>query len=71
LPFKCDLQRYNADEKARGQAEQRRRREIERRMRPRTHEDFEILYNELEAWRLLETSKINEVGLCRLNQVDT
>lgn len=54
---------YEADEKSRMKAEQRRRREIERRMRPRTHEDFEILYNELEAWRLLETSKINEANL--------
>jgi len=35
-----------------GEAEQRRRYEIERRMRPRTTADFEILYNELEAWRL-------------------
>lgn len=52
-----------ADERARMKAEQRRRREIERRMRPRTHEDFEILYNELEAWRLLETSKINDADL--------
>ena len=54
---------HEADEKARMKAEQRRRREIERRMRPRTHEDFEILYNELEAWRLMETSKINEADL--------
>lgn len=52
-----------ADDAARLKAEQRRRREIERRMRPRTHEDFEILYNELEAWRLLETSKIHEANL--------
>lgn len=52
-----------ADEKARAAAERRRRREIERRMRPRTFEDFEILYNELEAWRLLETSKIHEANL--------
>mmetsp|Transcript_30660 Transcript_30660/g.76283 ORF Transcript_30660/g.76283 Transcript_30660/m.76283 type:complete len:357 (+) Transcript_30660:179-1249(+) len=52
-----------AAEAARAKAEARRRREIERRMRPRTHEDFEILYNELEAWRLLETSKINEASL--------
>jgi hypothetical protein len=34
------------------EAEERRRKEIERRMRPRTTADFEILYNELEAWRL-------------------
>jgi hypothetical protein len=33
-------------------AEDHRRKEIERRMHPRTAADFEILYNELEAWRL-------------------
>jgi hypothetical protein len=33
-------------------AEEHRRKEIERRMHPRTAADFEILYNELEAWRL-------------------
>ena len=38
--------------KARREAEEHRRREIERRMHPRTPADFEILYNELEAWRL-------------------
>ena len=27
-------------------------------MRPRKAKDFEILYNELEAWRLNETKKI-------------
>ena len=32
--------------------------EIERRMHPRKYKDFEILYNELEAWRLAETKKI-------------
>jgi hypothetical protein len=32
-------------------------------MRPRTGGDFEILYNELEAWRLQETAKINEADL--------
>ncbi len=38
--------------KAQQAAEEHRRREIERRMHPRTAADFEILYNELEAWRL-------------------
>jgi hypothetical protein len=54
-----------ASEAARRQreAEQRRRYEIERRMRPRTTADFEILYNELEAWRLQETAKITGAGL--------
>jgi hypothetical protein len=49
-----ERQRFVAAEAARRQheAEQRRRYEIERRMRPRTTADFEILYNELEAWRL-------------------
>lgn len=32
-------------------------------MHPRTAADFEILYNELEAWRLQETSKIKSAGL--------
>jgi hypothetical protein len=27
-------------------------------MHPKTSKDFEILYNELEAWRLNETKKI-------------
>lgn len=38
--------------KAKQEAEEHRRREIERRMHPKTASDFEILYNELEAWRL-------------------
>lgn len=32
--------------------------EIERRMHPKSGKDFEILFNELEAWRLNETKKI-------------
>lgn len=35
-----------------------REREIERRMHPKTASDFEILYKELEAWRVSETQKI-------------
>lgn len=27
-------------------------------MHPKKHKDFDILYNELEAWRLNETKKI-------------
>jgi len=38
--------------------EKRHKEEIERRMHPKTAKDFEILYNELEAWRLNETKKI-------------
>jgi hypothetical protein len=38
--------------------EQRRKCEIERRMHPLSASDFEVLYNELEAWRLMETRQI-------------
>ena len=38
--------------------EQQHKEEIERRMHPKRGKDFEILYNELEAWRLNETKKI-------------
>ncbi|EFJ50994.1 hypothetical protein VOLCADRAFT_103627 [Volvox carteri f. nagariensis] len=48
---------------AQTEAEEHRRREIQRRMHPRTVADFEVLYNELEAWRLQETRKIKEAGL--------
>jgi hypothetical protein len=34
------------------------KRQIERRMHPRTAEDFNILYRELEAWRQHETKRI-------------
>jgi hypothetical protein len=37
--------------------------EIQRRMHPRTAADFEILYNELEAWRTAETARIAAQGL--------
>jgi len=40
--------------------EARRRAEVARRMHPRSAADFEILYNELEAWRAHETARINE-----------
>ena len=38
--------------------EKKRKVEIERRMHPKKTKDFDILYNELEAWRLNETKKI-------------
>ncbi len=38
--------------------ERRHKEEIERRMHPKSGKDFEILYNELEQWRLNETKKI-------------
>ena len=48
LCFQCHLQ----EAKAQSAADKHRQTEIERRMHPRTAADFEILYNELEAWRL-------------------
>ncbi|KXZ48110.1 hypothetical protein GPECTOR_30g205 [Gonium pectorale] len=50
---------------AQTEAEEHRRREIQRRMHPRSAADFEVLYNELEAWRLQETRKIKEAGLAK------
>merc|ERR1711904_462322 len=49
-------------EKRRLEAELRHKREIERRMHPRTYEDFAVLYVELEAWRLNETKRIDEAS---------
>ena len=50
------------DEEARqkAEAEERHKLEIQRRMHPHSYEDFEILYNELEAWRQQETRRIEE-----------
>merc|ERR1711871_1076386 len=52
-----------AEAERRSEAERRHKREIQRRMHPQTYEDFEILYNELEAWKQQETAHINEMGL--------
>lgn len=45
-------------ENLRKDEESKHKEEIERRMHPKKYKDFEILYNELEAWRLNETKKI-------------
>jgi len=52
--------RVDAEEAARKAEDEHRASEIERRMHPRTAADFEVLYGELEAWRLQETQQINE-----------
>eukprot|EP00899_Mesostigma_viride_P011761 jgi/Mesvir1/20586/Mv14824-RA.1 len=54
--YQEEMRRLEAEEK-------HRMAEIQRRMRPRTKADFEILYNELEAWRLQETRKIKMAGM--------
>ena len=57
-----ERRRAIADEQLRQQrlAEERHKVEVERRMNPRSFKDFEILYNELENWRLHETRRIKE-----------
>jgi len=52
-----------AEEAQRKEAEERHAQEIQRRMHPHTRDDFEILYNELEAWRLQETRRINSEAM--------
>ena len=42
------------------EAQDTRRREIERRMHPRSAADFDTLHMELEAWRLRETKRIHD-----------
>lgn len=46
------------EEEFRKKAEIKHKSEIERRMHPRTKEDFNILFDELELWRVNEISKI-------------
>lgn len=58
-----DAFQQEQEAKAKQDADSHRKREIERRMHPRTAADFEILYRELEAWRLQETRKIKQAGL--------
>jgi hypothetical protein len=57
-----ERRRAIADEQLRQKvlAEERHKVEVERRMNPRTFKDFEILYNELENWRLHETRRIKD-----------
>ena len=53
------VRRAEEDEAVRTRAEERRRRfETERRIRPKTSEDFELLYGELEQWRVRETAEV-------------
>jgi hypothetical protein len=59
LRVRREVEARAADDARRHEADARHRREVERRMNPRTYADFETLYNELEAWRLAETAKIH------------
>ncbi|XP_069485205.1 IQ motif and ubiquitin-like domain-containing protein [Ambystoma mexicanum] len=59
--------------------EERLKREHDRRMNPKTREDFEILYHTLEMWRLEEVERINntltgaerKAALCALLEQET
>jgi hypothetical protein len=51
-------QSSSAAEEKREREAQRFEREVERRKRPRTKRDFDLLYAELEQWRLSETARI-------------
>merc|ERR1719416_120168 len=44
------------------EADLRHKREVERRMHPKTFEDFNVLYKELEDWRLNEAKRITTSG---------
>jgi len=44
------------------EADLRHKREVERRMHPRSFEDFSVLYRELETWRLREAKSIQTSG---------
>lgn len=61
-----DMERAALDEEdVRRKQEHSRKRieEIGRRTHPRTTQDFNVLQNELEAWRLQEVKRINEAEL--------
>ncbi|CAD8114686.1 unnamed protein product [Paramecium primaurelia] len=51
------------EEDFRRQEEVRHKKEIERRTNPRTKEDFQILYEELELWRTTEIARIKSSAM--------
>ena len=53
-----DAELRRRQEELRIEEENKGKVEIERRMHPKKGKDFDILFNELEAWRLNETKKI-------------
>lgn len=59
---KVEHERWMKEEEASRQKEREERikREFDRRMNPKTKEDFEVLYHALEMWRIDELTKINE-----------
>lgn len=57
------LSQREAAEKDAEANEKRRQYEVERRMNPKTLKDFELLYNELEAWQKKEKLAIQSLNL--------
>jgi hypothetical protein len=61
-----ESQLLEAEEAARAEAEahaaemEQHRKEVERRIHPRSAKDFAALYGEIEAWRQSETAKVKE-----------
>lgn len=53
-----DAEMKQRQEQLRTEEENKRKVEVERRLHPKKGKDFDILFNELEAWRLNETKKI-------------
>ena len=51
-----------AELRQQAEVQERHKQEIQRRMHPQKRADFEVLYNELEAWRVQETARINEAA---------
>lgn len=50
---------YEDEMRKAAELEAKHQRDIERRMHPRTAEDFGVLYDEVEAWRSAETARIH------------
>lgn len=56
--YEAEVRRREGEEEKVRRGRERQKTEIERRMNPKSVGDFEILYNELETWRLGEHKKI-------------
>mmetsp|Transcript_8776 Transcript_8776/g.13000 ORF Transcript_8776/g.13000 Transcript_8776/m.13000 type:complete len:530 (-) Transcript_8776:22-1611(-) len=58
-----NIERENEEAATKAEKEKKRRiREQQRRDNPKTAKDFEILYNELEDWRLAETERVRKTA---------
>jgi hypothetical protein len=64
--FEKKEEQLRSEEEFRKTEEVKHKTEIERRMHPRKGDDFDILYDELEVWRVNETEKIKNNSICQL-----